>query len=268
MKPEEAALLSEIAGLAREIPGESLVRVAQAVEQLPADARPEEWAKAVQAVVHGDHRDRLRNLLAAWRAVDLGGGFHALAWALRAAAHADEEHRRRQTIELVWTGPAPPGSQLRRTDQALLELIHAARQELIIVTFAAYKVPEIAAALEQAADRGVRISLILESTDDSGGKVRFDSLEALGVPQNARCTVHVWPLDRRPRDGAGRHGSLHAKCAVADDVFLLISIANLTEHALSLNMELGVLIRAGGLARLVAGHFRSLIQEGTLQPIT
>ena len=55
------------------------------------------------------------------------------------------------------------------------------------------------------------------------------------APQR-KCVTYRWPLERRPRDDEGRHGSLHAKCAVADRELLLISSANLTHYALSLNM--------------------------------
>lgn len=46
--------------------------------------------------------------------------------------------------------------------------------------------------------------------------------------------MYVWPLDKRPKDGAGRHGSLHAKCAVADEAAAFTSSANLTKYALNL----------------------------------
>ena len=65
-----------------------------------------------------------------------------------------------------------------------------------------------------------------------------------------------------------RHGSLHAKCAVADAATLLISSANLTAYALSLNMELGLLVRGGPQPQEVAAHFTGLIQRGVLLPVT
>lgn len=43
--------------------------------------------------------------------------------------------------------------------------------------------------------------------------------------------------------------TLHAKCAVADDTLALISSANLTGHALQLNIEAGVLLRGEAAAR-------------------
>jgi phosphatidylserine/phosphatidylglycerophosphate/cardiolipin synthase-like enzyme len=79
--------------------------------------------------------------------------------------------------------------------------------------------------------------------------------------------VYVWPRDKRPTDAAGRYGSLHAKCAVADEAAVLVSRANLTEYALHLNMELGLLMRGGDLPGHLVGHLRRLIREGVLVPL-
>ncbi len=47
---------------------------------------------------------------------------------------------------------------------------------------------------------------------------------------------------------------------------MLVSSANLTEYALSLNMELILLIRGGDLPARVAGHLRRLIDGAVLVP--
>ena len=62
----------------------------------------------------------------------------------------------------------------------------------------------------------------------------------------------------------GKHGSLHAKCAVADRRRLFLSSANLTAYALTLNMELGLLVTDGPLPAQVDQHFRALIEAGKL----
>jgi cardiolipin synthase len=54
---------------------------------------------------------------------------------------------------------------------------------------------------------------------------------------------------------------------VADEAALLVSSANLTEYALNLNMELGLLVRGGDLPALVVGHLRRLVEERVLLPI-
>lgn len=50
----------------------------------------------------------------------------------------------------------------------------------------------------------------------------------------------------------------------ADEELLFISSANLTEYALTLNMELGVLIKGGPLPGDVAAHFNRLIEDRVL----
>lgn len=59
----------------------------------------------------------------------------------------------------------------------------------------------------------------------------------------------LWPHEQLPVDERGKRGVLHSKCAVADERMLFVSSANLTEHALNLNMELGVLIQGEGCRR-------------------
>jgi thiol-disulfide isomerase/thioredoxin len=91
----------------------------------------------------------------------------------------DEHYRRRQTAELVWTGPAPRGTTLRRTDQVLLDLIRIAERTLHLVTFAAYKVHVLREAMLAAARRGVSVTLVFESpdaSDASDGKTAYSGL--------------------------------------------------------------------------------------------
>jgi len=125
-------------------------------------------------------------------------------------------------------------------------------------------VPSIADALVRAAQRRVRSRIIIESAQVSEGKVAYEAIDALGPNVATMAAVYVWPLKKRPVDDKGRHGSLHAKCAVADDTVLFLSSANLTAYALTLNMELGVLIHGGSAPRAVADHFTRLIAKGVL----
>ena len=61
--------------------------------------------------------------------------------------------------------------------------------------------------------------------------------------------------------------SLHVKCAVADRQRLLVSSANLTEYALTKNMELGVLVEGGEVPARVQEHLEALLQRRILQPL-
>ncbi len=147
----------------------------------------------------------------------------------------------------------------------MLELVESARRKLVIVTFAAYRVPAVHEALVRASARGVVLHFVFESPEESMGKVAFDPRLALGRDLAERSTIWIWPLAQRGVDERGRHGTLHAKCALADDERLLISSANFTGDALLLNMELGVLIEGGDLPGQVARHVEALVRDGVLR---
>ena len=74
-------------------------------------------------------------------------------------------------------------------------------------------------------------------------------------------------LRDRPYPEDGRHGPLHARVAIADGRVMLISSANLTEYALTLNMELGVLIHGGPAPGRVAEHLARLVELGTFRRV-
>jgi len=179
----------------------------------------------------------------------------------------DSLHRDGESIDLVWTGPNPPRSALFRTEQTLLDLIRNAERTLLIVTYAAYRVDAVRIALADALDRDVYVKLVVELGEEDGGGVSFSPLHALKKRCESRMAIYAWPLDRRPKTLDGKQGSLHAKCAVADDDVLLVSSANLTSYALELNMELGVLVTGGDAPRRVREHFEELIRRGILQSL-
>jgi phosphatidylserine/phosphatidylglycerophosphate/cardiolipin synthase-like enzyme len=250
--------------LVQEAPETVVLGLVAALEKSGADrARTQLVADIAQA----PHRAAAERFLAGWAACASVASPAAAAMALRTAACAIRVHRAETATELVWTGPNPEKLPLRRTDQALLEVIDAARQTLTIVTFAAYKVPAVAEALVRAAQRQVRIRIIIESAQVSEGKIAYEAIDALGPEVSQMAAVYVWPLEQRTMDDRGHHGSLHAKCAVADEAVLFVSSANLTAFALTLNMELGLLVRGGMAPRAVADHFTRLITHGVLESV-
>ncbi len=153
---------------------------------------------------------------------------------------------------------------LRRTEQAILQVIESASQRLLVISYAVYKIPRVSDALIRAADRGVAIKVVVESPDRLEGQNAYNTLAALGQSVASRCGVYLWPLDQRARDENGKTGSLHVKCAVADSRWLFLSSANLTEYAFTLNMELGLLVKGGSLPEHVEAHFDRMIQTGVL----
>jgi phosphatidylserine/phosphatidylglycerophosphate/cardiolipin synthase-like enzyme len=141
----------------------------------------------------------------------------------------------------------------------LAQLVAQARDRVLMTTYLVVKVPELVRTALQALDRGVRVRFVLEphptTAAGPGG--------ALGTELASRAEVYVWHDARRLRSG-GSPGVVHAKCAVADGAALLTTSANLTEFALTINMELGLLVRGGDVPRQVETHFDRLISMGVL----
>ena len=137
-----------------------------------------------------------------------------------------------------------------------------ARRRVLIVSFAAYKVPEVLEALAAAAARGVEIRLILETTEDSKGKLSHDAAAAFESLKAA--AFYAWPAEKRNTGGA-LPASLHAKAVLTDGIAALVTSANLTGSAMMSNMELGLLVRGGDVPRRLAEHFDDLIARGELR---
>jgi phosphatidylserine/phosphatidylglycerophosphate/cardiolipin synthase-like enzyme len=244
---------------------DGIVRLAEAIHELQAIA-PEDVARIASVAHDPAMRHETAALLERWSSCDAGSPAELAAF-LAGAAEAVRIRSTAESADLVWSGPASETVPLRRSDEALLEVVCGARQVLTIVTFAAYRIPDVRGALEQALDRGVEVRFVGESEEASDGSLRFDAVLALGEALARRSLVLEWPRELRPRDPRGFTGRLHAKCALADDSLLLVSSANLTEAALGTNMEMGVLLRGGPIPRLAARHFQDLMTTGTLRPI-
>lgn len=259
-----AARISEIA---RTVPRD-LVKAAAV--QIKASAHLS-WQQARNAVLnelpHAEVRRQIGDLLNIWQQAAPAVSRQALAYALAAAAQAVQETRQEQDVALVWTGPTVDGPSLRRTDQALQEVIQAARRDLLLVSFAIYMTPHIRQALVNAARRGVTIRIALETEQASGGRIDYDTIRSLGPAVARHAELYIWPAERRGAHANGKLGALHAKCAVADRQLLFISSANLTGYALTINMELGVMIRGGSLPGDVATHFDRLMEHRILEKL-
>lgn len=179
-----------------------------------------------------------------------------LALALEVAGDACDLDRGR-TLRPVWTGP-DAGKPVRLTAAVMAEVIDAAQQKLLVISFAAYKIPQVLTGLKAAAKRGVMVDIVLETAEDSGGALTFDQLPAFAQLDGVR--VWHWPADKRPAAG----GSLHAKAIVADDKIALVTSANLTGHALAHNIELGLLARDPLAANGITAHVAGLMHQGVL----
>ena len=226
----------------------------------PTDVRKLAWAAfegipAVRALRAATAAPVLRNacdqLLAR-----LGSGDPVfLAGSLAGAASTVERAHRHQSVEVVWTGPESEVTSGRLTAAAVVDLISAAQQEILLVSYAVQRERLIKGALEMARARGVAITLVTETHADN----RSYSAESAPFPSLDAIRLH-WPKAQRPR-GA----SLHAKIIVVDDRIALVGSANLTSTAMEANLECGILIRGGPQPRAIRDHVSDLYATGRLR---
>ena len=251
---ERQEMLEAVVGLASQMPGEFVRQLAAGLRNSDSETAP--------SIPNPNYRALAAVFVESWRKnwPQISPGDVSVA--LETAAYAEASHQQQQQLELVWTGPDTKVLPVRRTEQVLLQVIDSATEKLTLVSYAVYKIPHICQALLRAANRGVSLRIIVENPDRQAGQEAYDTLRAFGDIVAARSSVYLWPLSRREKDGAGRHGILHVKCAVADNRWLFISSANLTEYAFTVNMELGVLISGGALPAHVEAHFDQLIASG------
>ncbi|MGD9935491.1 MAG: DISARM system phospholipase D-like protein DrmC [Dehalococcoidia bacterium] len=261
--PTTTPVLEAIRQMVQAMPSGQIESLAAAIERLhgfdPAVKGP-----VVTAVASPTFRANALLLLEAWaREPSVPGASVTLA--LRAARLAKDDETDRQRVELVWTGPTTPQVPVRRTREVLLDLIRASNTQLTILSFAAYRVPEIVEALAEATRRGVNVRLVLETEADSQGRLSVDAAAAFETLTG--MTLYIWPGAQRT-DANGKPGTLHAKAAVADSNIAFVTSANLTGQALTTNMELGVLVRGGTVPGLLVRHVDGLIAAGVLQPVS
>lgn len=255
-------LLEAIFRTAETLPQASLENVASVLET-EATLSPTLRGRVLSSVALSQERVLLSALLREWEDEKSTPTAITIAAALRSAAYTQAALKKEEQIDLVWTGPTV-GTVWRRTDQALLQVIQSAQHELLLVTFAAYRMPLLLEALRQAIHRGVEIRFVAEAEDT--GKVQLDPAKAF-ADLSTRMRFFIWPREKRIEDGFGKFGSLHAKCALADENLLLVSSANLTDHAMLLNMEIGLLVSGGPLPCQVKHHFARLIVQDVLREV-
>lgn len=185
-----------------------------------------------------------------------------IAFALQAAAQAAVTVVTEQRVDIAWTGPGTESVPLRRVDQVVYDLVESAKNEVFLVSYAAYKADRAMSTLRDAAERGVEVKLVIELAQESGGKISFDGLHMIRT-RVPLAQVFYWSPDRRPHNAGGSIGAMHAKCLIADRHRALVSSANLTGYALEVNMELGLLVE-GITAKRLADHFDQLMFRGEL----
>ena len=172
-----------------------------------------------------------------------------------------------QSPELIWTGPENVSTKFRRTDQALLDLIQGAKRHLLIVSFAVYKAQPIIDAIKNAILRNVNVTICLEDSNESQGKLSFSGVNAFSESIFKLASFYTWPIENRPHTIDGKFGSLHAKIAVADHEKVFISSANLTDYAMDLNIEMGVILINNNVGEQITNLIMKMILDSDFQKI-
>lgn len=249
-------LLDAVAGVVCQVSPEKIQAIASRIRRTEPDKAHAALSGAVGTPAASA---AIQRLVGVWRATTVSPD--QLASMLLAASHVYSKAVADQSTELVWTGPTTPLVAARRTEQALLQVINAAQTSLFVTSFVAYDISSIVNALNEASNRGVSISMLLELSQDHGGSITFDALGKMKtlVPG---ASLYSWRDKGEPFLG----GSVHAKVAVADARICFITSANLTGFAMEKNMECGVLIRGGEIPRMLAEHLRLLVEIGVVSP--
>jgi phosphatidylserine/phosphatidylglycerophosphate/cardiolipin synthase-like enzyme len=260
MTPERTIVESAYA-LACSLPSSTAESVAAAILSCSESSLRAEITKRVP---HHQHRDFALAFLERWRTEAKDVDVRTVSVALQTAALSEQTHRDSQSVELVWTGPDTEDIPFRRTEQAILQVLDAAKHRITLVSFSVYRIPNVAKALVKAAKRGVRITVIVETPDKIEGEGEYSTIRALGQEVAACSTVYFWPKENRPLSDNNKAGILHVKCAVADGEWLFLSSANLTQQAFTINMELGMLVRGGTMPKRVEQQFERLVTCGVL----
>jgi cardiolipin synthase len=208
-------------------------------------------AAVVRQSLPAAHRERIDPLNAVW-AENGGTSGASIALALETALAA-KASAATGSVDVVVTGPDSPAAPVRLTSEVVRQLIVGAQQRVTLVSYAAYQMPTIIAALDGAVGRGVQVDLILESPDrlQGGG----------GAAAYSKYRVYHWPTEQRDPPDA----SLHAKAVIVDSRDVLLTSANMTNAAYDKNIELGLLCRGGSTAGRVQKHFDALISRGVLR---
>jgi len=144
----------------------------------------------------------------------------------------------------------------------LLDLIASATTNLFLVSFVAYNVHNVVAALNEAASRGVHLRILIEASKEHGGTLDKDLVPKMqtSVPL---AEIFTW----RQRVEPFVDGKVHAKVAVVDGMRAFVTSANLTGHALEKNMEAGVLINGGPVPKTLDDHLQALIDVRVIERV-
>jgi len=170
-------------------------------------------------------------------------------------------------VQLVWTGPAPDREGLRDTRSVLLELMRRAERSVVLTTYVLSGGEDVLAGLaDRVRERpSLDVEIYADVSTDEGGPP-----QARDERFRERFRTQYWPNDLRlpalfhvRPPARGEPGVvLHAKLAVVDERYALVTSANLTGAAQERNVEAGVLLDHPVLARALVARLHRLRAAG------
>ena len=256
------SIVKSAADLAMQVPPQTVELLAGVLEGAHEPSASSLRSRIGQCISQPHYRNLAVCFFDEWQTTAPNVPAASVAIALRTAAYMHRRDEESQVVELVWTGPDAEAVPCRRTEQAILQVLDSAARRIILVSYAVYRIPRICAALVRAAQRGVRITVVVETPNKIDGQTEYDTIQALGEQVKAAAALFYGPAEKRSTENGGKPGILHVKCAVADGRWLFLSSANLTEYAFTVNMELGLLVTGGPCQ--VEKQFDRLIATGVL----
>lgn len=199
-----------------------------------------------------------------------------LAYLLRSMA-VEREHSqtRSDRLDLVWTGLEVNGSASRDTRIAAQELFRQAQHSVLIASYALDKGKKARELFQELAQRmdmnpSLQVRMFVNVKRNYGDQTP----DSILLREFAQTFLHeIWPGTRLPdvfhdprslSTQPGPKACLHAKCIVVDETQALITSANFTEAAHERNIEAGVVVTDGAIARSLQFQFESLVNHKIL----
>lgn len=232
------------------------------------------------AVQLADARFKLQQIGFPTLAVDAAAGelrgFHTQGWTASQVARAVDAvaserartERRRDDIELVWSGPDALGTESRDSARVLEELFEGATRSVLIAGYNLQPGAHFDALARVArGNPSLRVKVFAHvfadkyptlgealAAHDAGLRA------ALGAVPSAQVRAHrpSGPLLEQAR---AKHFNMHAKCVTIDERRVLVTSANFSYTAQERNVEVGVALDDPRLAARIRIQFETLVKR-------
>lgn len=170
------------------------------------------------------------------------------------------------SMEVIADKPAPmdPAVAEELPNQLAAELVSLlgeAREEIILVSAYLIPTPEFEAAVEQAEDRGVSVTILTNSLQSNNHIAAHSAyrhhinrllshgaeIHEVNASAKDRNRYMRFPIDEKQL-------GLHAKFTLIDDEISVVGSANLDPRSLRLNTEMGLIVRSAEFNQLIRGQ--------------